>query len=371
MPKGVMMRIGLSVCVLLLVGTGLIGVAKVRSAPLSGVFEACFGVDDLIGEIAYWERFGYKVDRSGRLSESDAAALYGVSSGVTAVRLRHNGGADHGLVRLFDWDVPLGPGLGTADLLVPGSRWVSTLTEDVLRVLNHAQQAARSGAAMRIVVPQFSQIYAMGAGRAYLDPAYGVREMVVMDRLRRRVFFERFNYSVPNFGTIAPDSRFRSSQITHQGVVFAGDDPALTDFYDGVLGLKRNGAETLRSYESFNQATRNVYAMQPGQKYWGTTFDNPSTEGQTLDTVKSGRLLMRRIGSDHGIAGTVQDKAGPGYLGLTLFTYRAENIAHWQSRIRASEAREVGPIRPNAFGEPSFRFTAPDGTLWMIVETTF
>ena len=340
--------------------------AEADPAPLSGVYEAVFGVNDLVGEIGYWERFGYEVDRTGRLTADQASALYGVDQAVSVVRLRHRGGADHGLVRLMAWETPTGPGLGTAKLLVPGSRWISALTRDALKIWNHAELAAAAGTPSRIVAPQWSQIYALGQGRPYRDPALGVREMVVLDPLRRRVFFERFNYDVPHFGTVDDTSFFQTSQITHQGIVFAGDDPALTRFYETTLGLLPNGEESLKTYEGFSAATRAVYAMEPGEKYYGATFDNPTTDGQTLDTVKSGRLLVRRIPTDL-VEDNAQAAAGPGVLGLSLFTYRAEDVAAWHGHIADSPAQAVTPVVRNALGEAAFTFTAPDGTIWGIV----
>ena len=49
---------------------------------IKGIYEACIGVSDPIPQIAYWQRFGYRVGPTGSMSAADAHKHYGVKSAL-------------------------------------------------------------------------------------------------------------------------------------------------------------------------------------------------------------------------------------------------------------------------------------------------
>ncbi|MCC6172465.1 MAG: hypothetical protein IT481_10600 [Gammaproteobacteria bacterium] len=90
---------------------------------VGGLHEVCVGVPDLAESITYYEAFGCRAGERGELDAAAARRLYGIDSALRAVRLHHQQ-ADHGLVRLMQWERPLNDGLGLApNLRCIGSRW--------------------------------------------------------------------------------------------------------------------------------------------------------------------------------------------------------------------------------------------------------
>ena len=357
-----------SVILALLIGLSVarfgVSARQTSEPPISGLYEVCIGATDPLPLIRYWETLGYRVGPIGELSAAEAKALYGVDSRLRSIRLLHQD-AEHGLVRLFVWDKPLNDGLGLARLIAPGSRWTSTLTRDVLQLFNHAEAAKRNGAAISVVSPQWSQIYNLGRPEPFTGEAIGVRELIVLQPFARQMFFERFGYDVPRYGKISDGAKFKTSQFTHNGLVFQSDDPSVVNFYGDTLGLKLAAVEQHQTYEKLDEGSRNLYAMKPGDEYYGTTADNPLS-GRTPDSAVSGRLLLRRVPTrvkDQNL----MERSRPGSLGYSLFTYRVTDIGAYQAKVKASSATNVTAVMKNEFGEQSFSFVAPDGHWWTLV----
>jgi hypothetical protein len=357
-----------------LLATGLICVIAWLAVPragwaadephISGLYEICIGVTDLLPQIAYWEQFGYRIGKIGELSAAEAKALYGVESKLRSVRLLHQD-ADHGLIRLLVWEKPLNEGLGLARLMTPGSRWTSTLTRDVLQLYNHAEAAQRAGKPVNIVSPQWSEIYKLEQSEPFLGNIVGVRELIVLQPLTRNMFFERFGYDAPRYGKISESSKFRSSQVTHSGLVYQSDDSNLPLFYRDVLGLQVGFPEMEYRYQSLDAASRSLYGMKPGEYYFGATLDDPRS-GVTPDTAISGRVLLRRIPTEIKVE-NLMAHSRPGSLGYSLYTYRVRELAQMHAKVKASKATDVTAALHNEFGEQSFSFKAPDGHSWTLL----
>ncbi len=195
--------------------------SKPQTQPTSvaGVYEVGIGVQDLTSMTQYWQQFGYRIGQQGRLPQEVAKKLYGVDSALHATRLYHQD-ADHGLIRLMAWEKPVNQGLGMASMKVKGNRWAATLTADVLNILNHVEEGLAAGWPIRHIDPQWAVIYkTAGKGRPFTDPAIGVREMMLLQPLTRQILFERFNYTLPHYGDINERAFFKTSQITHVGMV--------------------------------------------------------------------------------------------------------------------------------------------------------
>ncbi|CAF1454187.1 unnamed protein product [Rotaria sp. Silwood1] len=105
-----------------------------------GVYEVIIGTTDPESLIKYWQRFGYHVGDKGELSEANALQLYGVKSKLQSIRLRHQS-ADHGLIRLCIWDKPTNNGLQLSPMKIIGNRWEAMLTNSILRLENHTEEA--------------------------------------------------------------------------------------------------------------------------------------------------------------------------------------------------------------------------------------
>jgi uncharacterized glyoxalase superfamily protein PhnB len=337
--------------------------------PVTGVYEVCIGntadLDDTAYSLEdYFALFGYTVSVTGEISAEKAEALYGVNSALQSVRLEHQN-ADHGLIRVMFWDEPRNDGIGMLPLLVPGSRWASALTDDILSIYNHCEYAESEGWDVSIVEPQWAVIYPMGEGRPYHDQLLGVREMIFMQPRTRQMFFQRYNYTIENYGAVNPDSKFKTSQVTHVGLVYESDTDEAVYFYSDVLGLMQTQEEIMYTYQEASESTRLVYGMEPGDYYFSSQFDDPRSSSD-FEKAFSGRLLLRRLPSELDKV-NVMEQSQPGSIGMSLYTLRVKDIYEYHDRVSESSATDVTDVMANEFGEASFTFTAPDGHTWNLV----
>jgi catechol 2,3-dioxygenase-like lactoylglutathione lyase family enzyme len=338
---------------------------QVQPTSIEGIYEVCIGIRDPIPLIQYWEQFGYRIGQMGELSEQAVNKLYGVNSSLRSIRLYHQD-ADHGLIRLMVWSNPTNDGLKMGSMKVNGNRWATTLTADVLNILNHAEEAEAAGLPVKYTNPQWEVIYNKHRkGRPFIDPAVGVREMMLLQPLTRQVLFERFNYALPNYGQINQSAAFKTSQITHMGMIIQDDSRETLRFYEEILGLLRvrDGDET--SYET-SEAARQIFDLQPNERFFVTAFDDPRSSKSDLQVARSGRMYIIRFPASIKLENRF-DEARPGCLGMSLYTYRVRGLEIYFNRIQASAAQNLTEIVANEFGEQSFSFVAPDGYFWTLV----
>jgi catechol 2,3-dioxygenase-like lactoylglutathione lyase family enzyme len=332
---------------------------------IGGVYEVAIGTTNADAHIKYWERFGYRVGQSGELSAENAFKLYGVRSKLKSIRLLHQD-ADHGLIRLFVWEKPTNDGLQMANMKVIGNRWGAMLTNDVYNLQNHAEEALAQGKTIYLVPPQRAEIYKLEKRPVpFLENYATVREMGLIQPEMRQIMFQRFGYSLPFYGTVNEQSFFKSSQITHYGMVVL-DNRENLDFYDKVLGLlrARDSLEYGGTYE--NESSRAVFSLEKGERYSSTDFDDPRSSTEPAK-ARSGRLKIIRFAPDSKLVNKIE-YSKPGSLGYSLYTYKVRGIENYHQKVKQSAAKNVTDILKNEFGEKSFSFIAPDGYFWTILE---
>lgn len=336
------------------------------TSPLIGIYEVGIGVPDLETAIAYWQQFGYRVGETGILASETAQLLYGVNTSLQAVRLLHQT-ADHGLIRLMQWQQPRNAGLGLGSMQVRGNRWATTMTADILTILNQAEEADRAGLPIRYTMPSWEIIYNKERKmRPFIDPAIGVREMLLLQPLTRQVLFQRFGYTLPHYGQIHEQAAFKASQITHMGMVIQDDRKETLRFYEDVLGLLRVRDDVETTYES-SQAGRQIFDLQPGEKFFVTAFDDPRSSVTDWQAARSGRLYIVRFPETQSLPAQF-DRSQPGCLGISLYTYQVKDIEAYRDRIQHSAAQSITEVCTNEFGDRSFSFVAPDGYFWTLVQ---
>jgi catechol 2,3-dioxygenase-like lactoylglutathione lyase family enzyme len=338
-----------------------------QQSQIEGIYEVCIGVIEPISAIQYWEQFGYHVGRIGELSAAAAHQLYGVDSSLQSIRLYHQN-ADHGLIRLMVWQNHINEGLGMESMKVKGNRWATTLTADVLNILNHIEEAVADSWPIKYTNPHWEVIYNKDRkSRPFFDTAIGVREMLMLQPLTRQVLFQRYGYTLPHYGAINTNSAFKTSQFTHLGMVIQDDSKETLKFYEEVLGLLRVRDDVETSYES-SLAGRAIFDLQPGEKFVVTAFDDPRSSTSDLFAARSGRLYIIRF-PDSIVLNSRFEAAQPGSLGMCLYTYRVREINLYSDLIKASAAQQVTAIINNEFEEASFSFVSPDGYFWNLLAT--
>jgi hypothetical protein len=336
-------------------------VASQEPSIVGGVFEVGVGVPDAGEALAYWERFGYRAGPRGRLSAAQARALYGVDSALDSVRLLHQD-ADHGLVRLMEWEHPVGPGLGLAPLRTPGNRWAVAKTLDVMSVANHARVAQARGDEIALSELVF-HVVDNDAPAPFREPFACKREIMVFLPHSRHVLVQRYAHDLPNFGAYNRDSLFQASQFTQVGLCYAGEDGAALDFYDGVLGLQRLADRRVVAEEGGIVAL--MLPMEAGEELIETDFDDVRS-GPEPDQQLSGKLRIFRVPAARAEESIVA-QSGPGNLGFSLYTLRTHDIEGLHGRVSASEATDVSEVLSDEFGQPAFSFAAPDRYVWTVM----
>lgn len=337
-----------------------------QETSIGGVTEVGIGAKDAEPLVKYFEGFGYRVGQTGEISASEAKKLYGVDSKLRSIRLLHQE-TDHGLIRLMIWEKPVNEGLQMSRMNVLGNRWGAMMTGDIYNLQNHAEEAVAQKLPVFLVEPQRAEIYKLEKRPApFLENYAVVREMCLIQPLTRQIMFQRFGYNLPLYGKINETSFFKSSQITHFGMVVYLNRENL-DFYDKVLGLLR--VRDAKDFESTyeNPSSRAIFSLAKNQKYGATDFDDPRSSATNPQNARSGRLKIIWFSPDSNLENKFE-YSKPGSLGYSLYTYRVKNIEKYHQKIKASRARNVTEIQKNEFGEKSFSFIAPDGYFWTILE---
>ncbi|XWX02435.1 VOC family protein [Aggregatilineales bacterium SYSU G02658] len=330
--------------------------------PIGGVYELCIGTQDPMRDLLYWQRFGYHLDKIGTLSADDARALYGVPSALKSYRLGHQD-ADHGLIRLMLWDAPTNDGLQLTSMRALGNRWGATLTHDLYNIINHAEDARAQGLPITFSPPIRQQIYRAPSGQPFIDDAPCVREVIMIQPHARQVLFQRFGYVIPHYGAVNPHSAFKTSQITHCGLVVQGGDD-LIDFYEHTLGLLRARDNLITEYQEVKDGA-NVFQLTEGEQYVCTDFDDPRSSTNPM-LAHSGRLKIIRYKHSAPLPDH-HAQSRPGVLGCSLYTYRVSDLTAYHQRVTQSAAHSVTPILTDEFGQQAFSFIAPDGYFWTLM----
>jgi uncharacterized glyoxalase superfamily protein PhnB len=320
---------------------------------ISGIFENCVGTINSAAALKYWAELGYQLIQQGELSAKHAGLLYQHPVALTSWRLQNGDSSAHGMIRLMVWSSPRNAGLEATFPIVVGSRWFASLTQDIYTIADAFTDDKANGGDWLFTEP-VRAIEGFGhQGKGLYHRFVGVREMFVIGKETRQAFFQRYNYTRPGYGTIAPSSPLKVSEGTHSSLVTA--DHSLTSFYTEVFGLIPNEINGKRSgYQ--NPSTRQTLMLEEGQEFYLSVFSSPKDIAGVLQIYTP-------------ICPTADQRefSQPGSLGVSLFTYQVEDIQAFHQRISNSSATNVTPIVSNEFGELSFGLLAPDGFYWVIV----
>lgn len=340
--------------------------SEVAQPAIQGVYENIIGSSNREASLRYWAQLGYGPVAEGQLERQAAFALYGVDSALQSVRLRNGNTATHGHVRLMCWQEPPAPGLEQVRPLTVGSRWFASRTADIVAVRDAYMDAIQAGERWTVSDLIRNIIVVGHEAEGFYDRFQGVREMMVLGQEVRQVYFQRYGYHVPGYGTIEPDAPLPVSEATHSSIVIA--NLSQVSFYVDVLGLKQEQVVdappaapdprpdvTIRG----NSEGLSVLMRRAGEVYHFSTLVASS------DTAGVGRIYVFQ---PQDTAPNLQSCARPGVTGLCLLTYRVRDLATYHQRLSQSAASNLTPILPNEFGEPTLCFDAPDGTAWSLIE---
>lgn len=333
-----------------------------QSHVVGGALDACIGVPDLVAAIGYWELFGYRVGDIGALDAPTAKRLYGVDSAARMVRMWHQD-ADHGLIRLMQWDQSTGSGLGLTPFKTVGNRWTAAEVLKISRIIAHAKYRRDSAAPIAIFHPD--AVPAPGTSRqAFRRVISAAIEMAILQPHYRQVLFERADFPSPLYGKVNPGSILQGSQFTHCCVVTRGVSPDAFDFYNKVLGMVKSGDFDI-PYNEVGSSGKDIFQLGEGEGFHMHRFDDP--RGGDGLAKRSGRVIFFSF-RDSVEMPDLRAASRPGALGLCLYSWRVHNIEKVREIVLKAGATQVSEVLPNEFGERAITLVAPDSTPWTLID---
>jgi uncharacterized glyoxalase superfamily protein PhnB len=326
---------------------------------ISGVYEVMVGVDDAELAMRYFVEFGYRLIGKARLQRAEAEAVYGVASAVTSYRLQNGAIDSHGLLRLLAWDEPLGPGVGYAPPETVGTRMAVMRTADIVRLADVFGDWRDQGETPLLIAgPVYDDLYDATSGAPDIfNRRVGVREMAVYGSWFNHVFFQRYGYTIPGYGTLDTATPLQTSEFTHHDFFVAGDLDEVTAYYAAVFGLKPENDEAVIDGD-WQAGPRAVFQMGPGRSHWYRGFVSPNNI--------CGKLKFFSVHGLHA-ADDRSARQRPGELGITLHSLWTPKLALVHD-LAGSAGLSPSPIQNNEFGERSFLLSGPDGVTWQLIE---
>lgn len=340
----------------------LLCTVPVFSAPLpdtgiSGVYEVVIGTADATPVLEYFNQFGFREIKRKQLKAAQAKSLYGVDSAAVSIRLQ-NGDVDaHGLLRIIEWKNGLGAGVGFAPPETVGQRMAVMRTQDIFRLHDIFNDARASGEPWMVTEPVYDDLYDMTDKEPLniLNRRTGVREMAVYGDLFNHVFFQRYGYTIPGYGTIGEDSPLQTSEFTHHDFIIDGDIEAVTDYYESVFGLRQENAAVIDG--EWQVGPKTVFNMAPGASHWYIGFVSPNDI--------SGKLKFF-VARDRDNARDRSERQRPGYDGITMHTLWTPKL-EFVHKLADNAGLKPTAIDNNEFDEKSFVLQGPDGSSWQII----
>ena len=324
---------------------------------ISGVYEVMVGTHSARPLIDYFAEFGFRVVADKRLSRQGAKQTYGVDSGLHAYRLQNGDIDSHGLLRILEWEQLAGPGVGYAPPETIGQRMAVMRTRDIVRIYDvFSDLRIRAGQAWLPTEPVFDDLYNMDEGAVSIrQRRVGVREMAAYGQLFNHVFFQRYGYQIPGYGSVGEHSPLQTSEFTHHDFIVSGDMAEISAYYSTVLGLRAENDPVIDG--DWQAGPREVFMMAPGESHWYRGFVSPNN---ICGKIK----LFSAI--DPAYVRDRSDRQRIGQAGITLHSYFTPRLKMVHTLAR-EHGLESSHINKNEFGEESFLLTGPDGVRWQII----
>ncbi len=325
---------------------------------ISGVYEVMMGTDD--GEYAkkYFADYGFKVIDSAHIKASEAVKIYGVNSALTSYRLQNGDIDSHGLLRILVWEKLLGSGVGYAPPETIGMRMAVMRTENIYRLYDIYQTARVDGKKPWLPTePIADDLFGLDTGeRDFFNRPVLVRENAVYGEFFNHVFFQRYGYHIPGYGTVSKDTKLKTSEFTHHDFMIKTPSIEVMSYLSTALGLKAEKAPEIDG--DWLKGPKRVFQMNPGDSHWYWGFVSPNNICGKLKFfmpigLKTDRSSHQRIGEK----------------GITLHSFYTPKLDMVYELVTKHNLKPR-TIEKNEFGERSFVFTDEAGVSWQIIEKT-
>ena len=325
---------------------------------ISGVYEVMVGTDNATQLVEYFAEFGFSVTKDASIAAQAAQELYGVRSGLRSIRMQNGAVDSHGLVRILEWEQPLGPGVGYAPPETVGQRMAVMRTRDIFRLHDVFMDLRnKAGQPWLSTEPVFDDLYGLDTGKISIkERRVGVRENAVYGQVFNHVFFQRYGYTIHRYGTINEPAPLPTSEFTHHDFIVKGDLAEVTGYYTSVLGLRAENDPVIDG--DWQKGPGRVFLMEPGESHWYRGFVSPNNVCGKLK-------FFSAMDPEHVRDRSARQRAGE--LGITLHSLYTPELDYVRE-LADKQGLEPSAILENEFTEQSFVFTGPDGATWQILE---
>ncbi|MEO1485483.1 MAG: hypothetical protein AAFU57_07045 [Bacteroidota bacterium] len=325
---------------------------------ISGLYEVMLGTNDATYTKRYFAEFGFHEVAQGSFTAEEAKKLYGVDSELRTYRLQNGAIDSHGLLRILEWDKPLGDGVGYAPVETIGSRIAVMRTHDIFRLQDIFQSARDLGKEQWFITePIADDLYGLDTGaKDFFNRPILVRENAVYGAFFNHIFFQRYGYVIPGYGTVAMETPLKTSEFTHHDFIIDAKDMAQMSYLSTALGLKAEDPPALDG--DWLKGPRRVFQMEPGFSHWYQGFVSPNNICGKMkffipNGVRTNRSNKQRIGEK----------------GITLHSFYTPKLEMIHELVTAHGFTPT-EIRTNELNEPSFVFADTTGVSWQIIGRT-
>ena len=322
-----------------------------------GVSEFVFGVTEGRQEemLRFWAVLGFEPIAEGKLSASEAHALYGHESALHGLRLAHPGCASFGTgyVRLQFWEALRNDGLANSRPMAPGSRWMGLYCHDILQVRD-AFTAPSSIEHWQLWVSPLvnAPLENPPPEVTFWKPFVGLRETLAFGRDFRLAFIQRGGFDRPGFGTFDEALLFRNTEGSHASLVQA-PNAFDTAFYKTVFGFET--APFGEAHVSGDEPpTRTALRLMEGETF--------HVERLRARDVPSGLL---QVYSGHVAHEDRRDLSRAGSGNLCLYSVQTDALPALRDAVADAGGTDISEIHADEFGRPAMTFDARDGLHWL------
>ena len=328
---------------------------------ISGLYEVIMGAaKDSDHNGAYWCKyfgeFGFSLVKQAKLSASEASKLYGVPSGCNSYRLQNGDIDSHGLVRILEWDQPIGPGVGYVPPRTIGSRIAVMRTKDIFRINDVYNGLREAGQKWNPTQPVADDLFGLNsAEKDFFKRPVIVRENAVYGEYFSHIFFQRYGYYIDGYGTIGDQSPLQTSEFTHHDFFVNASSIEEMNYMETVLGM--HGEDPAKIDSDAQIGPREVFQMAPGTGHWYRGYVSPNNIcGKLKFFVPTTRQPDK------------SDRQRVGELGITLHSFYSSKLDLIYD-LATDHGFDCSDKIENEFGERSFVFSALGGCTWQIIDS--
>ncbi len=339
---------------ILIFGSGL--AQELPDTGISGVYEVMLGTDDADYAKKYFYDFGFRVVDSAQIDAKKAKEIYGVASKLTSYRLQNGAIDSHGLLRILEWENPLGDGVGYVPVETIGQRMAVMMTQDIFRLFDIYKTARDVGKKPWFATePIADDLFGLNSGeKDFFNRPVLVRENGVYGEFFNHIFFQRYGYEITGYGTINKDTKLRTSEFTHHDFIINATSMDQMEYLSTALGLKAEAEPSVDG--DWLKGPRRVFKMEPGYSHWYQGFVSPNNICGKLKFFiprgdKTNKSSNQRIGEK----------------GITLHSFYTPKLKMVHQLVK-EHGLHPSEIQKNEFKEASFVFSDTAGVSWQLIE---